>query len=403
VSEGDVGLRGIDPKDPWYFKGIVDTLREPLIVMNSGYEVVFLNQAFHRAFPSSEAGQDEKPRQIYELGGGEWDIPALRHLLENTLPEGREINDLVLNHHFGSVGPKVLLINARLLELPVYPEAIILLAMEDITEQRRLEGLYREATERQGLRDRHIAEMLQLPLTLEIQEDAFPGMSVATLFQPALKEAEVGGDFYDAFELRGGLVALAVGDASGKGLAAAARIIQVKDVLRAFARERRQTPSQILSRINRYLCETDHFAAERSDTFVCLTLALYNPDTGEGNLVSGGCEPPCIIRAGGGTEEFNFSNFPLGLYPDETYGVRPFTLDRGDTLMLMTDGLTEAREGRGRMIGYERVVELARQSLIVPPPVPSLRAAGKKILDGICRYGGGALQDDACLLLARAT
>jgi serine phosphatase RsbU (regulator of sigma subunit) len=133
---------------------------------------------------------------------------------------------------------------------PHRPTEMILLAMEDITEQRRAEAMQREAALKQNARDRHIAEMLQRPLTLEVDEDAFAGLSVATLFEPALKEAEVGGDYFDAFALRGGRVLLAVGDASGKGLPAAARIIQVKDVLRAFARERRQTPSQIMSRIN---------------------------------------------------------------------------------------------------------------------------------------------------------
>jgi serine phosphatase RsbU (regulator of sigma subunit) len=136
---------------------------------------------------------------------------------------------------------------------------------------------------------------------------------------------------------------------------------------------------------------------------VCLTLALYNPDTGEGSLVSAGCEPPCVLRAGGETDEYPFSNIPLGLFPGETYDVRPFFLERGDTLLLMTDGLTESRKGRGGLLGYQGVVGLAREAFSAPSPSPSLRSIGKQIIDGARAHAGGALHDDACLLLARAT
>ena len=105
-------------------------------------------------------------------------------------------------------------------------------------------------------RERRITQVLQRPLLLKVAEDAFPGLSLATFYEPAWEEAEVGGDFYDAFALADGNVALVVGDACGKGLEAAAHNTQVKDVLRALLRGDPHHPGSVLSRLNEVVCDT---------------------------------------------------------------------------------------------------------------------------------------------------
>ena len=118
-------------------------------------------------------------------------------------------------------------------------------------EAQRVAAEWRTAYER----ERHIAKVPQRPIHLEVFEDAFPGPPVAAWDEPALAEAEVGGDFHDLFSLPQGRVALVVADTCGKGLEAAAHNAEVKDVLRAFLREEHSRPDLALGRLNDVICE----------------------------------------------------------------------------------------------------------------------------------------------------
>jgi PAS domain S-box-containing protein len=277
----------------------------------------------------------------------------------------------------------------------VYAEdgtSVVQCNIRDITERKRLEEARQVALER----ERRIAETLQRPLTLEIAEDAFPGLSVATLYEAASDEAHVGGDFFDAFSLPGGHVALAVADESGKGLSAAVRTMQVKDVLRAFAREYPQSPAAIMAHLNNFVCDTGSFDNRGDETFTCLLLVILDPATGEGMMVSAGCEPPLVLRASGGVDVLQAANLALGIERVVRYTAIPLCLRPGDTLLMVTDGIPEARRD-GEFLGYEGMVELARQALASP----TLREMGQAILAGARAFGNGSLSDDTCLLLAR--
>jgi PAS domain S-box-containing protein len=269
------------------------------------------------------------------------------------------------------------------------------LVLRDVTERKSAQDALRAAFHR----ERKITEALQRPLTLEVAEDAFPDLLVATLYEPALSEAEVGGDFFDAFTLPREGVALAVADASGKGLPAAARTMQVREVLRAFARESPRSPDRVASRLNEFVCDTKEYDDYPEEAFVTVALMTLDPRTGVGAVVTAGSEPLLVLRADGGEAEVVGSpgGLPLGVLRGEAFAATPVHLGVGDTLLIFTDGLTEARRG-GDFLGYEGVVELARRSLA---DAASLRAAGKAILNGARVFAGGALHDDACLLLAR--
>src|SRR5512132_816035 len=130
-----------------YAQNIVDTVREPLLILDATLRVRSANRAFYQTFHVS-AGETEG-RLIYQLGNGQWDIPDLRTLLEDIVPKSSVFNDFELEHDFPELGRRVMVLNARKLQAGHHGELLVL-AMEDVTERRRAEeevGKAKEAAE----------------------------------------------------------------------------------------------------------------------------------------------------------------------------------------------------------------------------------------------------------------
>jgi PAS domain S-box-containing protein len=125
-----------------YALDIVDTVREPLLILDATLRVRFANGAFYRTFHVSS--EETENRLIYELGNGQWDIPDLRTLLEDVVPRSSVFNDFELEHTFPVIGPRVMLLNARKLRAGHHGELLVL-AMEDVTPRKRAEEALREA------------------------------------------------------------------------------------------------------------------------------------------------------------------------------------------------------------------------------------------------------------------
>jgi PAS domain S-box-containing protein len=266
--------------------------------------------------------------------------------------------------------------------------------LRDFTQRKLAE----EALAAAYQKEHHIAESLQRSLLITPPEEHFAGLSVAAVYEAAWDEASVGGDFFDVFALEGGKAAFVVGDASGKGLAAAARTAEVKFALRAFVREY-PNAGRGLCRLNGHLCDSVRLDWQGGFGFTTLCLALVDPAKGELTLSMAGSEPPCLVRADGTVEvvEAKLGGLPLGIEATEEYQDRTLRLGRGDTLLMLTDGIVEARRGRSTdFFGYERMVGLARQAA-----TGSLRQSGHAIVAAAREFAGGALADDVCLLLAR--
>jgi signal transduction histidine kinase/DNA-binding response OmpR family regulator len=117
-----------------FAQDVFDTVREPLLVLDAALRVRSANSAFYRTFQVS--APETEGLHIYELGNGQWDIPDLRTLLEEIVPESTVFNDFVLEHDFPHIGRRVMLLNARKLH-----DELVLLAMEDVTEKRRAQHL----------------------------------------------------------------------------------------------------------------------------------------------------------------------------------------------------------------------------------------------------------------------
>lgn len=120
-----------------YADAIIRTVRGPLLVLDQDLRIISANEAFYNAF--KVAPNDTEKRLLYDLGNRQWNIPKLRVLLEEILPEKNTIEDFVVEHDFRDIGQKTMLLNARTLRQGPDKKSLILLAIEDITERKQLE------------------------------------------------------------------------------------------------------------------------------------------------------------------------------------------------------------------------------------------------------------------------
>lgn len=273
----------------------------------------------------------------------------------------------------------------------------------DVTAQRQAaQALAKthQALEAAYARERNIAEALQRAVLFMPHEDAFPGLAVKTLYQAASDNSLVGGDFRDVFACDHGNVALVLGDVMGHGLPAAVFTAELKYTLRGFVREH-VNPARILRQMSAYLFEAFRLYGEGlneggNEAPVCLTLVIVDTATGEGMVAAGGMEPPLLVRRDGQMEELEVNGLLLGFQQGAEYAETEFHLHPGDTIVLATDGVTEARQGKN-LLGYEGLMRLAQEGR----SSETLEQMGQMILEGAREFGGGRFRDDACILLAR--
>lgn len=120
-----------------YAQSIVETVRDPLLVLDGDLRIQTASRSFCQAF---RVRKDEaEGRLVYELGNGQWDIPQLRHLLEQILPQDSHFDDFEVEHGFPEIGHRVMRLNARRINGPHPHSQLILLAIEDVTERKRAE------------------------------------------------------------------------------------------------------------------------------------------------------------------------------------------------------------------------------------------------------------------------
>ncbi len=115
-----------------FAEAIVNTVREPLLVLDQSLAVESANQVFYRTFKVEP--EETIHRNVYQLGNGQWNIPALRTLLEKILRDNASFNDFEVEHVFPQIGKKKMLLNARRLALDGGTNQMILLAIEDVME-----------------------------------------------------------------------------------------------------------------------------------------------------------------------------------------------------------------------------------------------------------------------------
>lgn len=242
----------------------------------------------------------------------------------------------------------------------------------------------RERERVRAARDRLIARELQRAL-LPTRLPEVAGASLAAKYLPAADDADVGGDFYDAFVTPDGRLALCVGDVAGKGLAAARATGGLRSAMQAIALED-PAPGRVLGSM-------DRFAAGNAP-MATLLLAVLDPRTGEIEWASAGHPPPLRLAADGtGAFLAGAPGVPLGTERagNAEPAVHRATLGRGEGLLLFSDGLIE-RRGEGLDTGMRRLAEAAREAAGTSLPA---------LLDALLPIVPRPLQDDVTALVVR--
>ena len=199
-------------------------------------------------------------------------------------------------------------------------------------------------------RQRHVARSLQEGL-LSTDTPVLEGFEIGAVYEPASSEADIGGDFFDVFDLGGGHFGLVVGDVSGKGAEAAAQTAQAKYMLRAFAM-RNASPASVLYHLNNAL-----IASLGEDKFASCVFVVFDGEKGRCQVARAGHPEPLVCRAyTGRVEVLDLGGPILGVFENRQFDQVTVDLHAGDVLLAYTDGLVEARRG-ARLFGRERVEE----------------------------------------------
>ncbi len=252
----------------------------------------------------------------------------------------------------------------------------------DLVEfERRQQELYQ--------REHHIAEMLQQALIPSDLPGVLRQISIAAKYQPALREAEVGGDFYDVFELDEDRVAVLIGDVAGKGLQAAIRVAAARYAFRSYAYVEPR-PSRVMTLVNDALCREGSVA----DNALTAFFAVVNTYDGTMTYVSAGHEPPVVCNDREGVEELEVTGAMIGIIPGARYYERTRSLREGDSVVMFTDGITEARRPNAGMFDKTGVIEHLTKACDAQP-----EEIAEALLEAAALHAGGNLQDDAAIVV----
>ena len=202
-------------------------------------------------------------------------------------------------------------------------------------------GIMRQAFEQELKMARRIQQAL-LPEDMPLLD----GWNILHHYQPA---REVGGDFYDFFELPEGRLGMVVGDATGHGMPAALVMATARSMLRAVS-QTSNSPGDVLRRVNDPL-----FMDIPPNMFVTCLYAILDPKSGRLLYANAGHDLPYLRRRSGEAEELRARGMPLGLMPGMSYEERETVLKAGEAALFYSGGLVEAHDPKGEMFGFPKL------------------------------------------------
>ena len=248
-----------------------------------------------------------------------------------------------------------------------------------------------------GVRDRLVAIQNELDVAKNMQQSILPaifpseaGYKVYGTMRPA---RNIGGDFFDLMRLQFDRIGLVVADVSDKGVAAGLFMMSTRTLLKGAAVGKGH-PGEVLTEINNLLV-----ADNETGMFVTVLYSVFDPKSGRLTYASGGENPPLIIHADGTSDELpTTGGIVLGVAPGYEYQENTIDIAPGDSVIFVTDGVTEAMNEAQEPMGIQRV----RDHFATSPPTDP-ESTTLTVIDVIKEFAGSAPQHDdiTCLVLRR--
>lgn len=265
----------------------------------------------------------------------------------------------------------------------------------DLTEKnRQLQKAYDElkAAQEQLIEKERLERELKVAaeIQLSILPDVLPSHPDFDFGGRILPARQVGGDFYDVFELSDNKLGVLIGDVADKGVPSAIFMARAHALIIAEA-DNVSTPGEVLRMVNQHITRL-----EKSTQFVTALYGVLDTVTGEFSYARAGHEPPLLLEADGTVQRLPHKpGMALGLWENIALDEYSLTLPKGSLLMMFTDGMTDCRNPKGEPFGLERV-----KNTMTELKDFSAQAGCDQLFDTLMTYQNGSKQDDDVTLVA---
>ena len=231
----------------------------------------------------------------------------------------------------------------------------------------------------------NIARKVQLALL----PDHLPEVDGYQFFASYESALAVGGDYYDCFMLPDNRVCVSFGDVAGKGVPASLVMSRISSIVRCTMKHESDLEKAI-GTINNMMCSD-----AVSGRFVTYVLAVIDVNTHNMSIVNGGHMSPIILKPDGSIEEFDDDSIgiPVGVMEDYPYEVRERTINVGETIIIYTDGVSEAMNHESELFGMERLYAVVKEGSHIPDEV------GVRIREAVRKHANGRAQNDDITLM----
>lgn len=378
LQPGEILFREGDPGEHLYVvvKGILDIVKAPStkdeLILNTIHEGEYIGEM--------------------SLATGEPRTASVRGRIETVLlsMSRQQFNDL-LHHHPELASTMVSVLSHRLDNTNVA-------TFRDLTEKnRQLQKAYDELKAAQE----QLVEKERLEKELQVAADIQMSILPAVLPSPdgydfggrILPARQVGGDFYDVFELGNNKIGVLIGDVADKGVPSAIFMARAHALIIAEA-DAVTSPGDVLRMANEHITRF-----EKSTQFVTALFGILDVGTGHFSYARAGHEPPLLLTAEGSVQRLpHQAGMALGLWENITLDENSLTLPKSSLLVLFTDGLTDCRNPKGEPFGLERIKTAMGNLKTI-----NAQAACDELFEKLMKYQDGSKQDDDVTLVAVRT
>jgi phosphoserine phosphatase RsbU/P len=294
----------------------------------------------------------------------------------------------LMHHHPHLANAMVSVLSQRL-------DSTNLATFRDLAEKnRQLQKAYDElkAAQAQLIEKERLDRELKVAaeIQLSILPDILPSHPDFDFGGRILPARQVGGDFYDVFELADNKLGVLIGDVADKGVPSAIFMARAHALIIAEA-DRASSPGEVLRMVNKHITRL-----EKSSQFVTALYGVLDTTTWEFSYARAGHEPPLLLRADGIVERLPFEpGMALGLWENIALDEYSFVMPKGSLLMMYTDGMTDCRDPKGKPFGLERV-----RSTMTNLKVFNAQSSCDQLFNALMAYQAGSRQEDDVTLVA---